>query len=95
MKQLLLTLAAAAMSICASAATVVIPASSLTTVPGETTISGFTVDVQKNNGQTAPQVYQGKALRTYAKNTVTISGKNIYKVVFEIAESGVYRYTTF
>ena len=91
MKKLLLTLAGAVFSLCASALTVT---PDQLTVPGASTIDGFTVDIQKQNGQTAPQVF-GEALRTYAKNTVTISGSKITKVVFTLSDSGSKRYTTF
>lgn len=49
-----------------------------------------------NDGGTAPAYHAGTAaLRLYAKNTLTISGKEIEKIVFTLADDAKYRYTTF
>lgn len=49
-----------------------------------------------NDGGTAPAYHAGTAaLRLYAKNTLTISGKEIEKIIFTLADDAKYRYTTF
>ena len=65
------------------------------TLPGSTTVEGFTIDVEKMSGATAPALNNG-VLRAYADNqlSVSYSGK-IAKIVFEIASTNKYRYTTF
>ena len=66
------------------------------TVPGSTTIDGYTVNIQKGSGTNPPTFHEkSKAVRTYANNTITISSdKPIGKVVFAIASDNVNRYTT-
>lgn len=61
---------------------------------GDNTVGGYTFVFDKTTGTTAPQVYN-EYLRLYAKNTITISGVKVSKVVFTFAEDNVYRYTTF
>lgn len=68
----------------------VIPASELT--PGEAvTYKGYTVDLQKAEGQSIPAL-NGDAMRIYANNTVTISAKEVTKIVFTLAETTAKRY---
>ena len=57
---------------------------------GYTFTSGdFTFTAKKNNGQTAPtQNASTKDLRHYAKNTITISGAKMTKMVFTISKAG-------
>lgn len=57
---------------------------------GYTFTSGdFTFTAKKNNGQTAPtQNTNTKDLRHYAKNTITISGAKMTKMVFTISKAG-------
>ncbi|MCM1519487.1 MAG: DUF5689 domain-containing protein [Lachnoclostridium sp.] len=66
------------------------------TIPGTTTMSGFSFDIEKNSGATAPTYHTGSsAIRLYADNTIEISGKQINKIIFTIASTNSYRYTTF
>ena len=57
---------------------------------GYTFTSGdFTFTAKKNNGQTPPtQNTTSKDLRHYAKNTITISGAKMTKMVFTISKAG-------
>lgn len=57
---------------------------------GYTFTSGdFNFTTKKNNGQTAPtQNASTKDLRHYAKNTITISGAKMTKMVFTISKAG-------
>lgn len=57
---------------------------------GYTFTSGdFTFTAKKNNGQAAPtQNASTKDLRHYAKNTITISGAKMTKMVFTISKAG-------
>ena len=57
---------------------------------GYTFTSGdFTFTAKKNNGQTAPtQNASTKDLRHYAKNTITISGAKMTKMVFTMSGAG-------
>lgn len=49
----------------------------------EVTQDGVTFTLSKGSGTSAPKYYtSGTALRTYAKNTMELSGENIIKVVF-------------
>lgn len=61
---------------------------------GYTFTSGdFTFTAKKNNGQTAPtQNASTKDLRHYAKNTITISGAKMTKMVFTISNAGKTRW---
>ncbi|MDD7421142.1 MAG: hypothetical protein PUK42_05790, partial [Prevotellaceae bacterium] len=61
---------------------------------GYTFTSGdFTFTAKKNNGQTAPtQNASTKDLRHYAKNTITISGAKMTKMVFTISNAGKSRW---
>lgn len=94
MKKLLLSLAcAASMVFGASAADVTVTPAQLN-LSGSVTVDGFTIDIQKNNGSTAPAL-SGANLRLYAKNTMAISGEKVAKVVFTFASDNGYRYTTF
>lgn len=65
------------------------------TLPGSTTVDGYTIDVEKMSGATAPALNNG-VLRAYADNQLTVSGSGkIAKIVFEIASTNKFRYTTF
>ena len=57
---------------------------------GYTFTSGdFTFTAKKNNGSTQPtQIAKSKDLRHYAKNTITISGAKMTKMVFTISKAG-------
>ena len=57
---------------------------------GYTFTSGdFTFTAKKNNGSTQPtQIASTKDLRHYAKNTITISGAKMTKMVFTISKAG-------
>ncbi|MBD5233273.1 MAG: hypothetical protein HDS65_03740 [Bacteroidales bacterium] len=72
-------------------ATEVTIADSQLTAPGKTTVEGFTVDIEKGAGSTAPKFYAA-GMRLYAKNTLTISAENITSIKFNLAESGNKRY---
>lgn len=63
---------------------------------GYTFTSGdFTFTAKKNNGQTAPtQNANTKDLRHYAKNTITISGAKMTKMVFTMSEAGKKQWAT-
>jgi len=58
---------------------------------------GFTALAEKSTGATAPAYNStANAIRLYADNTLTISGKQVTKVVFDIdAKNNAKRYTTF
>ena len=60
------------------------------------TVGGYTVELKKNDGQTAP-AYNAKtdAIRLYAKGTLTVSGEKITKVVVALASDAGFRYTSF
>lgn len=75
--------------------TVAAPFAGFTNMPGDNTVSGYTFSFATNSGTTKPQVYQGNAVRMYAANTLTISGKKITKIVFKLTKDAGYRYTTF
>ena len=60
------------------------------------TVDGINAKAVNNGGSTNPQYHAATAaLRLYAKNDLTISGKEIEKIVFTLAEDAKYRYTTF
>ncbi len=63
---------------------------------GYTFTSGdFTFTAKKNNGQTAPtQNGNSKDLRHYAKNSITISGAKMTKMVFTMSEAGKKQWAT-
>lgn len=63
---------------------------------GYTFTSGdFTFTAKKNKGQTAPtQNTNSKELRHYAKNTITISGAKMTKMVFTMSEAGKKQWAT-
>lgn len=61
---------------------------------GENNVGGFTFVFDKTTGTTPPQVYQDN-LRLYAKNTLTISGPKVSKIVFTFTEDNNFRYTDF
>ncbi len=65
------------------------------TVPGTTTVSGISVDIEKGAGATAPTLHAGtSAIRTYAKNTMAFSGAKMAKIVFTVNTGSMkYRYT--
>lgn len=60
------------------------------------TVDGINAKAVNNGGSTNPQYHAATAaLRLYAKNDLTISGKEIEKIVFTLAEDAKYRYTKF
>lgn len=63
---------------------------------GYTFTSGdFNFTTKKNNGQTAPtQNTNTKDLRHYAKNTITISGAKMTKMVFTMSDAGKKQWAT-
>jgi len=63
---------------------------------GYTFTSGdFNFTTKKNNGQTAPtQNASTKDLRHYAKNTITISGAKMTKMVFTMSNAGKKQWAT-
>lgn len=62
----------------------------------DVTVDGINAKAVNNGGSTNPQYHDATAaLRLYAKNDLTISGKEIEKIVFTLAEDAKYRYTTF
>ena len=74
-------------------ATEVTIADSQLTAPGKTTVEGFTVDLQKAGGNNDPY-YSSAGMRLYAKNTLTISAKNITSIKFNLTNDNT-QYTTF
>lgn len=62
----------------------------------DVTVDGINAKAVNNGGSTNPQYHAATAaLRLYAKNDLTISGKEIEKIVFTLANDAKYRYTTF
>lgn len=62
----------------------------------DVTVDGINAKAVNNGGSTNPQYHAATAaLRLYAKNDLTISGKEIEKIVFTLAEDAKYKYTTF
>ncbi|MEF2752369.1 MAG: FN3 associated domain-containing protein [Muribaculaceae bacterium] len=62
----------------------------------DVTVDGINAKAVNNGGSTNPQYHAATAaLRLYAKNDLTISGKEIEKIVFTLAKDAKYRYTTF
>lgn len=59
------------------------------------TSGDFTFTAKKNNGQTAPtQNGNSKDLRHYAKNSITISGAKMTKMIFTMSEAGKKQWAT-
>ncbi|MDE6464576.1 MAG: hypothetical protein K2L16_08105 [Muribaculaceae bacterium] len=94
MKKLLLTFALIVAMVLGVSAQTVVECKSLT-VPGTTTVSGYTFDIQKNNGSTAPALRNDGSIRLYAKGTLTVSGTKLTKIVITLAQDAKYRYTEF
>ena len=63
---------------------------------GYTFTSGdFTFTAKKNKGQTVPtKITSSNDLRHYAKNTITISGAKMTKMVFTMSEAGKKQWAT-
>lgn len=62
----------------------------------DVTVDGINAKAVNNGGSTNPQYHAATAaLRLYAKNDLTISGKEIEKIIFTLAKDAKYRYTTF
>lgn len=62
----------------------------------DVTVDGINAKAVNNGGSNNPQYHAATAaLRLYAKNDLTISGKEIEKIVFTLASDAKYRYTTF
>ena len=73
---------------------VTILATAITNVPGTTTVSGYTFDIEKASGSTAPAIHAGtSAVRLYADNTMAVSGGRMTKIVFTLASDAAGRYT--
>ena len=77
---------------------VTISAEKLSGLPeGPVTVNGYTFTAEKNNGSTAPAYNtNGKDVRLYAKNTLTIKAAsgNMTKIVFNISAQGKKRLTS-
>ena len=69
-------------------------ASSSLTIPGTTTIDGYTVVIDQNGGASTP-ANNGGNLRLYSANTLKLSGAKMAKVVFTLTSDAHFRYTTF
>jgi|GEM_PF-1985593 len=97
MKKLLLSLFMSIVACMGAIAQTTVTASQLgEAIGGAKEISGYTFDIEKNNGSTAPTYHEGtNALRIYAKGTLAISGTKLTKVVFTLASDAAGRYTTF
>lgn len=62
---------------------------------GTNTVGDYTITIEKASGATAPSVpAAADCIRLYADNTITVSGPNIERLVFAIAKSNSFRYTT-
>ncbi len=69
-------------------------ATSIPNVPGVSTVEGYTFDLEKGSGATAPAKHEStSAIRIYANNTISISGGRMVKIVFTLANTMRYRYT--
>lgn len=97
MKKLLLSLFMSVMACLGAVAQTTVTAEQLSAAIGKAeTISGYTFDIEKNNGSTAPSLHAGtNAIRLYAKGTLKISGDKLTKIVIKLASDASYRYTTF
>lgn len=79
-----------------SGETVTIASTAISDVPGISTVDGYTFDIQKASGTTAPLKHTGtSAIRLYANNTMKISGAAMSKIVITLASDAGYRYTDF
>lgn len=79
-----------------SGETVTIASTAISNVPGISTVDGYTFDIQKASGTTAPLSHSGtSAIRLYANNTMKISGAAMSKIVITLASDAGYRYTDF
>lgn len=97
MKKLLLTLAAViGFGFGASAQTTIEAENLATAIGGAKNLSGYTIDIEKNNGTTAPSLHANTgAIRLYAKGTVQVKGDKLTKIVFTLASDAYFRYTEF
>ena len=95
MKKFLLSIVLSMLSFTGSFAQTIITADQFN-LSGSKTISGYTVDLQKNSGTVAPTYPANTgAIRLYAKGSLTVSGDEISKIVITLASDAAYRYTTF
>jgi len=95
MKKFLLSLAVAMTAAFSATAQTVITADQLDPA-GAKTVSGYTVDLQKNDGSNNPIFHANTgAIRLYAKGSLTVSGEKITKIVVTLASDAGYRYTSF
>ena len=95
MKKFLLSLAISMTAACGAFAQTVIKADQFNP-GGSATVGGYTVELQKNSGTTAPAYHANTgAIRLYAKGSLTVSGEKISKIVVTLASDAAYRYTTF
>lgn len=77
-----------------SGESITVAATSISEVPGTSTVDGYTFDIQKATGATAPAKHAGtSAIRIYANNTMKISGAAMSKIVITLAKDAGYRYT--
>ena len=95
MKKFLLSIVLSMLSFAGSVAQTIITADQFN-LSGSKTISGYTVELQKNSGTTAPAYHANTgAIRLYAKGSLTVSGDEISKIVVTLASDAAFRYTTF
>lgn len=99
MKKFLLSLAISMTAVCGAFAQTTVTAEQID-VNNAVTIDGYTIAVQKNSGGTAPAINTNnktgdKSLRLYAKNSLTISGEKISKIVVTLAADAAQRYAEF
>ena len=79
----------------ASGEAVSIKATSITNVPGTTTVDGYAITIDKASGSTAPAFHSGtSAIRLYADNTIEIKGQRMTSIKFTLSSDNGYRYTT-
>lgn len=74
---------------------VTIAASAITNIPGTTQVEGYNITIDKASGATPPSFHAGSsAVRLYADNTMEVAGGRMAKIVFKLANTMKYRYTT-
>lgn len=70
-------------------------AASALTIPGSSTVDGYTVAIDQATSATAPTFHTGtSAARVYAGGTITVSGGKMASIKFTLASDAAFRYTT-
>ncbi len=97
MKKFLLAIAAVmGIGLGASAQTTVTASQLQQAIGKAVVIDGYTFDLEKNNGSTAPAFNSStSAIRLYAKGSIKIAGTKLTKIEFTLATDAYFRYTEF